>query len=161
MIIDVNNIPPKPPKLTPSNFGRKVHEFVMKILCNIWRTSWSYFRTIQLDADLRERVQKYRFRRDTDIYTKQAVEELRHKSVVGPSSVHAYCENVLPKDPKIQYSPRFMLEGNVKQLPQLEDGKDLLFIPVVLKSSTRDHIVAVVYDRINNISCGPFRATLI
>jgi len=129
---------------------RVIVELFLKIVCNFWRTLGSYFLNVPLSEDTRALYNEETARKlagrggDGPI----VLSELEHKRTIGPTSVKEYAQTVLlPQNENLAVVTNFMFNANSSNLPEVDDTKNLIFVPTVLKSGIRDHIVAVVFDR--------------
>lgn len=132
---------------------RMIVELFLKIVCNFWRTLGSYFlkiplsdRTAALDKapHTRQQIKK-------GSYGESLVRELKHKRTLGPASFVEYSQKVLiPQNDNLEVVNNFLFNVMNSDLPDVSEEKDLIFLPVVLKSGIRDHIVSVVFDKTRN-----------
>lgn len=113
-------------------------ELVLKILCNFWRTSLSHFSQIPIEE-----------RSDLEGNVWPALCQLSWKRNVDPAPVQEYVTHCL-KD-KVDLVPNFIFKISTSDLPDKKKlDKPFIFIPVELEGRVRNHIVALVFDKVAN-----------
>ncbi len=131
--------------LAESSLLRPLANKVMTVFCGFWRSLASYFGKIEI-----QNVSISSTKTENYPYLSKGISQLCNTWAVGPEAVQTFCEILQAKhQDKIQLVPNFMYQYMSPQLPQSE-GKPLILVPVVMKGFPIDHIVAVVYDRLNN-----------
>jgi hypothetical protein len=122
------------------SYCRKVHEIFVTVVCNFWRSLASYFQSAPLSQETKAKLNQ------PEMAQLLACRELRHKRMIGPTSILEVCTRFRETYSNIHFEPNFMFHLGSSELESHQTAS-LVLLPVVLKNGLRDHVVAVVYDR--------------
>ncbi len=129
------------PKFQPvdASLLRRIRHVVLKVLCDMWVSAFSLFGKVTTE-----------YKREDAAFRglKNTFDRLSHTRCLGTSAVSAYGRYLERQNPQLQFVESKV--GGDRDLPNLQEQKTQIAIPVVLKGCLRDHIVSIFVDTVSN-----------
>jgi len=136
-------------KIEEPSLRRKTRNILYKVFHDCWASLWRYFHRVPIDSRIesKKNYPKFQF-----TYIPQVIPVLRKERTLDTLSVSTYGDKLVSQFTQSNFISTYLIPPGRKtpELPQIPEGNLKLMIPVVIKGTLRDHIIAVFFDRRQN-----------